>query len=95
MEVTRKGLDQFHYLRCKICRYTMLNTVTRCGHVHCKSCLDEWREESSTFTCPCCRRVLGEGDVWEIRNEPDSKASPVHDESDDATEVLILDSDSE
>ena len=94
-EEQTRDLDRVDHLRCNICRTAILNTVTKCGHVYCKPCLDRWREELSPFTCPDCRGVLWAGDFWEIHVEPDSKVSPSRDESDDATEVLIVDSDSE
>ena len=38
----RKELDQVDLLRSDICKNTVKQIVTRCGHRFCKECLDGW-----------------------------------------------------
>ena len=55
-------------LKCDIC-FTYLRKPVNppCGHVMCKSCLQQWMfvQQTSNKTCPVCRRPFKEEDVKE------------------------------
>lgn len=64
---------------CDICNIKQISRLTRCGHVFCKECLDDWfktaAEESmrsngvptEEATCPMCRQTLDQrDDIWPI-----------------------------
>ncbi|KAJ3336704.1 hypothetical protein HDU93_002324 [Gonapodya sp. JEL0774] len=43
--------------------------VTRCGHLYCKTCVDEKLERSSMFQCTLCNKFAGKDDVLEISDD--------------------------
>ena len=50
---------------CSICLDTYKNPRrTQCGHIFCRDCIIEWRNEPNYFgekkeTCPLCRNKIG------------------------------------
>ena len=101
LEAVRKELDQVDFLRCDICKDTIKNVVTRCGHGFCKGCLDRWLRRLADSTtdraeknCPICRRIVTESELRNIYLGADA-ATPCVLDDDVATEILINDSDEE
>ena len=53
------------HIQCNICLGVPLSPVmTRCGHFHCKRCLNKWLDTADT--CTACRRTLTMDDISEI-----------------------------
>jgi hypothetical protein len=49
--------DKSNESKCPICIGDIINeTVTKCNHSFCKSCIDKWLETNNT--CPSCRAIL-------------------------------------
>ena len=50
---------------CSICLDAYKNpTRTQCGHIFCRDCIWEWKNETNYFgekkeTCPLCRNKIG------------------------------------
>lgn len=93
LEDTHKELDQVDHLRCSICKVTIQNAVTKCGHGFCNLCLTEWLRDP-LHKCPICVQVVESCDIRKVFLGPDESNSAILD-NDRATEILSLDSDSE
>ena len=61
------------FLRCDVCKDTIQNVVTKCGHRFCKRCLDRWlHQPASLYTgrteksCPNCRRIIIGSEIRDV-----------------------------
>jgi len=62
-EVVMNEILESHF-QCAICSDLLTKSVSlNCGHLFCKSCIDQWRKKSKSLenhkpTCPICRRQI-------------------------------------
>ena len=101
LEAARTELDQVHFLRCDICKDTIKNVVTRCGHGFCRECLNGWLQrpadphaDRAEKSCPHCRRIVIESELRDVYLGSDTR-TPAVPEGDRTTEFLTADSDDE
>ena len=57
--------------KCQIClEDANPSVVTKCGHIYCRGCLNEWMDSSRSIrSCPICKRQLKKEEFHELTSE--------------------------